>query len=128
MLGALEESLGVPLAKTSIATANGGHVEIDAASSDLSVLVEIFAHRGKVLSGQGRKLAQDVLKLTWIRERAGAERIVLAIADPAVELYLTRPKAWLTQAISDLGVEVIRVELDAETTAALERAQVTQYR
>ncbi|MGW9111844.1 hypothetical protein [Microbacterium sp. NPDC055683] len=109
-------------------TANGGRVEIDAASADLSVLVEIFAHHGKVLSGQGRKLAQDVLKLTWIRQQTGATRIVLAIADPMVELYLTRPKAWLAQAIADLGVEIIRVELDAEMTAALEAAQLTQYR
>lgn len=53
---------------------------------------------------------------------------MLAIADPVVEAYLMRPKAWLTQAISDLGVEVVRIELDSETTAALDAAQVTQYR
>lgn len=128
ILAALSDRLGVPLAKTSIATANGGRVEIDGASPDLSVLVEIFAHQGKVLSGQGRKLAQDILKLTWIRQQASASRILLAIADPVVELYLGRPKAWLTQAIIDLGVEVVRIELDAAVSHGLQRAQADQYR
>lgn len=127
MRSTLSERLGMPLEKTSIATADGGRVEIDAAAPDLSTLVEIFAHRGKVLSAQGRKLTQDVLKSTWIRQQAGATRVVLAIADPVVEAYLMRPKAWLTQAISDLGVEVVRIELDSETTVALDAAQITQY-
>ena len=128
ILAVLGERLGVTLCKTSIPTANGGRVEIDGASPDRAVLVEVFAHHGKVLSGQSHKLAKDVLKLSWIREAVGASRAIIAIADPVVEQYLMRPTAWLTQAIADLGIEVVRVGIDAETSATVRQAQSAQYR
>ncbi|MGW9113101.1 hypothetical protein [Microbacterium sp. NPDC055683] len=128
ILASLSEQIAVPLSKASIPTGNGGRVEIDGASDDLSVLVEVYARQGTLAGAQPKKLATDALKLTWIGAHVGAKRLILAVADARVEAYLRRPTAWLTQALIDLGVEVIRVEVGEATAEALHRAQQTQYR
>lgn len=128
IVAALSAQLGEPLAKASVATGNGGRVELDGATTDLSVLVEVYAHQGALRGGQPKKLATDALKLTWIGRQVGAKRLILAVADREVETYLQRPKAWLTQALIDLGVEVIRVELDDATVSSLRTAQTVQFR
>jgi hypothetical protein len=128
IIAALSAQLGEPLAKTSVATGNGRRVELDGSTADLSVLVEAYAHEGALRGGQPKKLATDALKLTWIGRQVGAKRLVLAVADRKVESYLQRPTAWLTQALIDLGVEVIRVDLDDATVSNLRAAQTVQYR
>ncbi len=128
IVAALSSNIGIPLAKTSIPTKNGGRVELDGADEHLSVLVEAFAHQGALRSGQAKKLATDALKLTRIGRQVGAKRLVLAVADKPVEAYLQRPKAWLTQALIDLNVEVVRVGLDEATADSLRVAQTVQYR
>ena len=119
IIAALSAKLGVPLAKSSIPTGNGGRVELDGASKDFSILVEAYAHQGVLRGGQPKKLATDALKLTWIGRLVGATRLILAVADEQVEAHLRRPKAWLTQALIDLDVEVVRVELDDATACLL---------
>jgi len=128
IVAALSEQLNVPLRKLSVPTGNGGRVEFDGASDDRTVLVEAYAHQGALRGAQPKKLATDALKLSWMGGRLGAKRLVLAVADEQVEAYLRRPSAWLTQALIDLGVEVIRVDVDDATAAALQEAQTTQYR
>lgn len=128
IIAALSAELGVTLGKASIPTGNGGRVEVDGATEDLSILVEAYAHQGVLRGGQPKKLATDALKLTWIGRQTGAKRLILAVADERVEAYLRRPRAWLTQALVDLGVEVIRVDLDDATSSALVAAQTVQYR
>jgi hypothetical protein len=128
IIAALSAKLGVPLKKTSIPTGNGGRVELDGATEDLCVLVEAYAHQGLLRGGQPKKLATDALKLTWIGRQVGAKKLILAVADEQVEAYLRRPKAWLTQALVDLGVEVVRVDLDDATALALQDAQTVQFR
>lgn len=128
IVAALSANLGVPLAKTSIPTGNGGRVELDGAAADNSILVEAYAHQGGLRGGQPKKLATDALKLMWIGRQIGATRLILAVADEKVEAYLRRPKAWLTQALIDLKVEVVRVDLDDATASAIRTAQTVQYR
>lgn len=55
-------------------------------------------------------------------------RIVIAIADLDVERYLSRPTAWLTEAIKDLRVDIVRIDLDEVTAAAIRAAQIAQER
>lgn len=128
IIAALSAQLGQPLAKTSVPTGNGGRVELDGATDDLTVLVEAYAHQGALRGSQPKKLATDALKLTWIGRQLEAKRLILAVADAEVESYLRRPKAWLTQALIDLEVEVIRVDLDDATVDALRNAQTVQFR
>lgn len=126
ILEAVAEFVGVPLAPMSISIEDGAHVEVDGASSDTSVLVEIYAHIGKVIGSQSKKLATDAFKLTWIGAKVGASRLVLAVIDLEVELYLKRPKAWLTAALRDSNVQVVRVGIDADAHARVEAAQRMQ--
>jgi hypothetical protein len=128
IIAALSAALGVQLTKVSVRTDNGGRVELDGASEDLGILVEAYAHQGTLHGSQPKKLAADALKLTWIGRQLRAKRLILAVADEQVALYLRRPTAWLTQALVDLGVEVVRVEIDDATASALHAAQTTQYR
>ena len=128
IIAALGETLAAQLTKISVPTGNGGRVELDGASEDRTILVEAYAHQGAMKGAQPKKLATDALKLTWIGGQIGAKRLILAVADERVEAYLKRPKAWLTQALLDLGVEVIRVDLDDVTADALRAAQTVQYR
>lgn len=51
IIAALSTQLGVPLAKTSIPTGNGGRVEIDGANADTTILVEAYAHQGALRGG-----------------------------------------------------------------------------
>ena len=128
ILDAVAARVGVALERTSVRTSNGGRVEIDGSSADNLILVEAYARVGCLRGAQPKKLATDALKLVWIGQQVGAARLILAVADERVEAYLRRPTAWLTQALIDLNVEVICVDLGPETTAALEAAQVRQYR
>lgn len=128
IIAALSAQLGEPLAKTSVATGNGGRIELDGSTADFSILVEAYAHQGALRGGQSKKLATDALKLTWIGRQVGAKRLILAVADHEVESYLKRPTAWLTQALIDLEVEVIRVDLDDATVSGLRTAQTAQFR
>lgn len=97
-------------------------------SPDGQTLVEVFAHHGRVRTGQSHKLAKDILKLVWLRMQRPQARIVIAIADLDVERYLSRPTAWLTEAIKDLRVDIVRIDLDEVTAAAIRAAQIAQER
>lgn len=128
IVAGLSARIGVPLSKTSVPSGNGGRVELDGADADFKVLVEAYAHQGALRGAQPKKLATDALKLSWIGRRIGAHRLILAVADAQVEAYLRRPTAWLTQALEDLGIEIICVDLDEATAETLRAAQEMQYR
>jgi hypothetical protein len=128
ILAGLSSLLGTVLTPSRVNMGDGVFVEIDGASEDRSILVEAYAHVGPLKGAQPRKLAADAFKLTWAGKRLGSKRLVLAIADGEVAAHLARPKAWLTAALRDSGVEVIRVELDSLVMSTLSAAQRTQYR
>jgi hypothetical protein len=127
IIAAVAETVGVPLQPT-VLTIGDARVQIDGASANHRVLVEAYARVGPLRGAQPRKLAADAFKLAWVGPRVGAERLVLAVMDTAAEDYANRPRAWLTAALRDGGIEVIRVEVDAITRAAVESAQRTQFR
>ena len=59
MVAALSEQLGVELAPRRVEFDGGVRVELDAASDDLSVLVEVWAHQGAAKSGQRSEPNED---------------------------------------------------------------------
>ena len=128
IVDAVAEFVGVHLAAETIDLGDGVKVQIDGASVDRSVLVEAYAHVGPLLSGQSRKLMTDAFKLVWAGGRLGAKRLVIAVADVDAEAYLLRPRAWLTAALRDSSVEVVRVSIDAEAHARVVEAQRIQFR
>jgi hypothetical protein len=127
-LSRLAVQLGVELEPRRIDMGDGVAIEVNGASPDDSVLVELNAHVGPVKGGQTHKLAADAFKLVWAGSRLGSTRLVLAVVDDAVEAYLRRPKAWLSAALVDNQVEVIQVRLPESVLADIADAQKRQYR
>lgn len=127
MIAAVAASLGVELHPTVISDRDA-KVQIDGATSDLSVLVEAYAHIGPLRGAQPKKFATDAFKLSWIGPRVGATTLVLAVLDDAAANYLRRPNAWLTSAIEDAGITVVLVDVDRDVRAGIEDAQVAQFR
>lgn len=127
IVAAVAGRLGVALAPARIAI-DDAHMEIDGASPDRMVLVEVYARIGALKGAQPRKLATDAFKLTWAGQTLGATRLILAVADEAAAGYLRRPGAWLTAAIRDAGIEIIVAELDDAMREAILTAQARQYR
>ncbi|PZF55277.1 hypothetical protein DEJ23_12345 [Curtobacterium sp. MCSS17_008] len=122
IIAAVAEHVGVPLAPARVEFEDGVRVELDGASEDREVLVEAYAHIGALRGGQPKKLATAAFKLLWTDRKLGATRLVIAVIDVEVEQYLMRPKAWLTSALRDSGVEVVRVALDDDAHARVEAA------
>lgn len=127
MIAAVAATLGVELHPTVISDRDA-KVQIDGATSDLSVLVEAYAHIGPLRGAQPKKLATDAFKLSWIGPKVGATTLVLAVLDEAAANYLHRPRAWLTSAIEDAGIAVMLVDVDLSARRAVEDAQVAQFR
>lgn len=118
--------LGIPLAKKKIELSPATRVEIDAASEDESVLVEIFARQGALKGGQVKKVAQDALKLITLKRERPDAKLYLVFASPEAAAYVQNPKGWLTEALRVWGVHVLVVEVPEATKRALLSAQARQ--
>lgn len=128
IVAAVAECIGLELATATIDLGEGVQVQIDGASADRSVLVESYAHVAPLRSGQSRKLTTGAFKLVWAGGRLGATRLMIAVADLDAEAYLLRPHAWLTAALRDSDVEVLRVTINAAAKARVVEAQQVQFR
>lgn len=128
ILAAVAAHIGLELEPARLDLGDGVRVEIDGASADRSVLVEAYAHIGALRGAQPKKLATDAFKLVWAGGRLGATRLIVAVADVAAEAYLLRPRAWLTAAMRDSQVEVMRVSIDSAARARVIEAQRIQFR
>ena len=118
--------LGVPLEPKRIQLSAATRVEIDAASEDESVLVEIFARQGMLKGGQVKKVAQDALKLITLKRERPDAKLYLAFASDEAAAYVRNPKGWLTEALRVWGVHVLVVEIPEATKRALVSAQARQ--
>lgn len=129
MLAALGKRLGLALAPRRLFHPSGARVEIDGADSELSVLVECWAHQGPAKVAQKYKLVVDATKLNWIANSLDRrpERLILCVSDPAAVAHLSG-MSWQAQAIRELGVEIEIVSLEPVVVAALAAAQKRQYR
>jgi len=105
----------------------GIHVTVDAATPDDSVLIEIFARQGKLLDGQKKKLAKDILKLAILRENTPKPRVILAFANPSIKKHLSE-ESWISVAVSHFGIELRDVfnDLDDDLKRRITSAQKVQ--
>lgn len=127
MLLKLGELLGVELAPKPLLSPSDAKINVDGVSADGSVLVECWAHRGIAKVAQKWKLVNDATKLHWAATWLDPTptRLILCVCDEDAVKHL-RGKAWQGRAIEDLGVDVVVVDLDDETVAALTAAQARQ--
>jgi len=126
MIAAVGETIGVTLSKKRLAL---GEVfcEVDGVSGDEGVLVEAFAHQGAMKGGQLKKVSEDSLKLvTLARTRPGARMIIAFADEQAAKSFMGR--SWKAEALRLWDIEILVVELNADTRGGIRAAQVKQYR
>lgn len=128
MLDALGSRLGVRLDPRSLSHTSGARVELDGADTELSVLVECWAHQGTAKVAQKYKLMNDAVKLHWIATTLPHRpRLILCLSDDAAGRHLSG-RSWQGQALRDLGVTVEVVALPGDVRDWIVAAQKRQYR
>lgn len=90
------------------------------------MLLEAYAHQGRLKGGQPKKLAMDALKLIAVRQLVfPTARILIALASEEAATSLRQP-SWLGEALAALQVEVLVVEIESTVREAIRAAQVRQ--
>jgi hypothetical protein len=127
MIAAVADAIGVPLTKQRVLFENGSWCEVDGVSADGLVLVEAFAHHGKMAGSQPKKVSEDAFKLVSIAKTRPGARLIVAFADDvAASSFLG--KSWKAEALRLWGVEVLVVELRQDVRTGIRAAQVRQFR
>ncbi len=92
ILAGVSRMIGVELTPRSLRLQGGARADVDGAATDDSVLVEVFAHQGRLKGAQYHKVARDALKLITLgRSRAGS-RLIIAFGDPGCRSLRDRGK------------------------------------
>ena len=124
----LGEKLGVNLEKRRILLPEGGRIELDGACDDPPILVEAWAHQGPPKPAQKAKVMTDAAKLLFAARLLKTDpRLVLALTDRGAAAHFIG-RTWMAQALRELGIEVLVVELPDDVRGAVLRAQARQYR
>jgi hypothetical protein len=127
MIAAVAEAINVPLTKQRLTFPGGSWCEVDGVSADGTVLVEAFAHQGKMIGGQLKKVCEDAFKLVTLAKGRGGVRLIVAFADYAAARSFMG-KSWKAEALKTWGVEVLVVEVQGDVRDGILEAQVRQFR
>lgn len=126
VLDGVAERLGVTLLRSHRVKLGASTVVVDGATADESILVEVFAHHGKLKGGQAHKVSTDVLKLiTVAKHRNPRPRLILTFADPEATSSLSG-RSWLAESLRTWRIEVLVAELTQQQHAAIRAAQARQ--
>lgn len=125
VLAELAKTYGA-LAPMKLSLEGGATVHVDGATADQSVIVEVFAHQGRMRGSQPKKVAQDALKLITLGRTRQPATLVLAFADEAAARSVLGGKGWLAEALATWGVIVETVDIGHEHRAELLAAQGRQ--
>jgi len=125
ILAGVAEVLGVGLAPRSLTLPGGARVDVDGVAADESVLVEVFAHQGRLRGGQFHKVSRDALKLITLARNRHDAKLVIAFGDQAAADCVTK-RSWLAEALQTWRIEVVVVELEPAVRDGLRSAQVRQ--
>ncbi len=128
MVALLADRIGLPLAPRRIDLGDRRRVEIDAATDDLSVLCEAWAHQGPPKPAQKNKVLTDAFKLAFVAKALGrSPRLILLLSDEAAAAPF-RGGSWHAAALAEFGVELMVVDLPEEVRERIRAAQVKQFR
>jgi hypothetical protein len=123
ILRAVSNQLGVDLCQKVKLGFGQAWMEVDGATEDESILVEVFAHIGKLEGGQRHKVSTDALKLVALGESRPHARRILAFADQAAASSVA---GWKAAVLEHHGIELLAVELSDADRAELVAAQEKQ--
>jgi hypothetical protein len=125
ILAGVAARLGVALEPRRLNLAGGARVDVDGVAADESVLVEIFAHQGRLRGGQFHKVARDALKLITLARGRRAARLIIAFGDEEAAACVTAG-SWLAEALRSWEIDVLVVDLDTAVREGLRAAQTRQ--
>lgn len=111
----LRQSVRLPLGQS--------FVEVDGATNDESVLVEVYARVGRLKGSQPNKVLADATKLLALRRERPKARVILAFADQAAKDSIT---GWRAAVLETNKVETIVVKLGSKDRKLVEEAQHRQ--
>jgi hypothetical protein len=123
VLAQVSEKLGVPIQQKVRLVLDDAKVELDGASADESVLVEVFARVGKLKGAQLHKVSTDTLKLLALAETRPSARLVLAFADQDAADSVV---GWRAAVLARHKIEKVVVELSTEQRQLILDAQAEQ--
>lgn len=125
MVGLLAERIGIPLSPRTVDLGDGRRVELDAASEDLTVLVEAYARHGRLKPASQKKILADALKLAYAARVMGGARLILLLADDAAAAPF-RGSGWCAGAVEAFAIEVVVVDLPEDVRERVITAQKRQ--
>lgn len=123
VLAGVASQLGVAIHQKVRLEFDAANVELDGASTDESVLVEVFARIGKLRGGQLHKVSTDTLKLLALGEQRPSARLVLAFADQAAADSIV---GWRGAVLERNKIEKVVVPLSNDQRAVILAAQAKQ--
>ena len=126
ILTAVESILGVTsLLPVSIALADRVAIKVDGCDGAKSTFVEAYARQGALKGAQPKKIAQDILKLSLVREKYPHARLIIAFASDEARNSI---RGWLLHAARVHRIELLVVDIPDVTRQAILAAQERQYR
>jgi hypothetical protein len=95
-------------------------------SAEHFIVGEIFAHIGKPKKAQDNKIANDILKMLLLDKVTGKHhRKIIVVCDTSEKKKL-EGKSVLAESIRQFNIEIMYVEIDAETQKEIIAAQELQ--
>lgn len=95
-----------------------------------NAVAEVYAGLDKLLAGQKRKIAQDILKMVLYEKLSGKKGLLKSIilVDHKIEQILNEGNSWLSKAIEVYNIKIEVVKLPPEMYRELVKAKNRQGR
>ncbi len=108
-----------------IKLSGGVYIEVDAATPDGGIVVEVYARQGALKGSQLKKIAQDILKLALLKReiRHAHMEAVLAFASQEAHDSIS---GWLGQAAVAFEVDFVVVDIPTWLREKIRAAQERQ--
>lgn len=124
----LSKELNLELSPKRFVLGGGARVEVDAATTDGSVLCEAWAHQGVPKSAQKFKIMNDAMKLLTVRNFLGDDaQMILLFADEAAASQFSSG-TWRSEALQAFDFKIVVAKLDEQMRQDIRNSQVKQYR
>ncbi|WP_354701251.1 hypothetical protein DSM112329_01560 [Paraconexibacter sp. AEG42_29] len=107
---AVAATVGVTLHPRPLVLPGGATADLDGVDAGPTVLVEVFARRGRLKGPQLDKVARDALKLATLGRAHPSARLVIAFADADAARSVTGG-SWLAEALRTWNIEVLVVDV-----------------
>ena len=130
IVGAVSQLVGVELGPERLTLASGSWMMLDGVAFAPPVFCEAWAHVGKAKPGQQKKVMTDALKLVVARASVSVGedcRAILAFCDQEAASHF-QGQSWMAEALRQLEVEVVVVDIPRAVREGVLRAQVRQRR